>query len=224
MNARHFHLGGRILCFGIWGALWLLGGIVGHGEAQLGGFGCPMKGSPPIRQGDSVAASGGRFNSSRGADKKHGALDLNGKVGDAVFAALDGRVAVGQAPWGPMGNTIIIDHGEGAYTVYGHLQSITPKEGDRVKKGDQIETVGYSGNAEALKKAGLPPDLHFALIQAGQTGLADVGKPLRKMKEWADYWQSLGADLTGAVDPISFMSPNSQCWTGSTTVDAPGEK
>ena len=127
-------LGGRILCFGIWGALWLLGGIVGHGEAQLGGFGCPMKGSPPIRQGDSVAASGGRFNSSRGADKKHGALDLNGKVGDAVFAALDGRVAVAQAPWGPMGNTIIIDHGEGAYTVYGHLQSITPKEGDRVKK------------------------------------------------------------------------------------------
>jgi len=193
-------------------------------EAQLGGFGCPMDGAPQIRQKDSVAPEGGRFDSTRGGDKKHGALDLNGTVGQAVYASLDGRVAVAESDWGEMGSTVIIDHGQGAYTIYGHLQSIAIKPNAKVRKGVQIGTVGYSGNAQALKKAGLPPHLHFALIQAGQTGLADVGKPLRKMKEWGDSWQSLGADLTGAVDPVLFMEDATKCWKGSTTVGTPGEE
>jgi len=192
--------------------------------AQLGGFQCPLKGSPQIRQGDSVAASGGRFDSSRGSGKKHGALDLNGSVGNAVYASLEGKVAVAQSGWGEMGNTVIIDHGAGAYTVYGHLDSIVVDEGSHVKTGDQVGTVGYTGNASALKSAGLPPHLHFALIQAGKSGLADGGKPLRQMKAWGDYWQSLGADLTGAVDPALFVSTDVPCWTGSTTVNAPNEK
>jgi murein DD-endopeptidase MepM/ murein hydrolase activator NlpD len=192
--------------------------------SQLGGFGCPMKGSPQIRQGDKVAASGGRFDSQRGSGKKHGALDLNGKVGDPVYASLDGRAAVAQSGWGQMGNTVIIDHGSGAYTIYGHLDSITIAEGTNVKKGDKIGAVGYTGNASELQAAGLPPHLHFALIQAGHSRLADKEKPLRRMKEWGDYWQGLGADLTGPVNPGLFISSDAQCWTGSTTVNAPGEK
>jgi murein DD-endopeptidase MepM/ murein hydrolase activator NlpD len=192
-------------------------------EAQLGGFQCPMKGVPQIRQGDSVAASGGRFDSPRSGGKKHGALDLNGKLGESIFAALDGRVAVADASWGRMGGTIILDHGAGAYTVYGHLDSVLVNEGSKVKTGDKIGTVGYTGNAMDLKTAGLPPHLHFALIQAGQTGLADVNRPLRQMKAWGDYWQSLGADLTGSVDPVLFMAADANCWTGSTTMNAPGE-
>jgi murein DD-endopeptidase MepM/ murein hydrolase activator NlpD len=160
--------------------------VAGPSEAQLGGFGCPMKGAPQIRQGDSVAASGGRFDSERGLGKKHGALDLDGKLGDRVYASLEGRAAVAQPDWGKMGSTVILDHGSGAYTVYGHLDSITVREGETVKKGTQIGTVGFTGNAVDLKSAGLPPHLHFALIQAGQVGLADVGKPLRKMKDWAE--------------------------------------
>jgi murein DD-endopeptidase MepM/ murein hydrolase activator NlpD len=194
-----------------------------EGNAQLGGFGCPMNGTPQIRSGDLVAASGGRFDSSRGSGKKHGALDLNGQVGDAVFAALDGRVAIAQLGWGNLGNTVIIDHEAGAYTVYGHLNTIAVVQGARVKPHTLIGTVGYTGNATSLKTAGLPPHLHFALIQAGKSGLADEGQPLRQMKTWGDYWQTLGAELTGAVDPILFMSPDKPCWTGSTTVNAPNE-
>jgi murein DD-endopeptidase MepM/ murein hydrolase activator NlpD len=189
---------------------------------QLGGFGCPMKGSPRIRQGDSIAPSGGRFNSSRGTNKTHGALDLNGKVGDPVYSSLSGRVAVSATNWGEMGNTVIVDHGSGAYTVYGHLDTISVESGAQVQKGTQLGTVGYTGNAKSLSKAGLPPHLHFALIQAGHSGLADEGKPLRRMRDWADYWQSLDIALTGPVDPILFGMSN--CWTGSTTVGAPGEK
>ena len=182
-----------------------------------------MDGAPRIRQGDSLAASGGRFDSSRGSGKKHGALDLNGQVGQVVYASLDGKVAVAQMGWGAMGNTVIIDHGAGAYTVYGHLNIISVTEGSHVNAGVKIGTVGYTGNASTLQTAGLPPHLHFALIQAGKSGLADTGKPLTKMKAWGDYWQSLGADLTGAVDPALFMSSDRACWTGSTTVNAPNE-
>lgn len=182
-----------------------------------------MKGSPQIRQGDNVAASGGRFDSQRAAGKKHGALDLNGKLGDGVFASLAGRVAVADPNWGNMGSTVIIDHGSGAYTVYGHLDSVLVAEGSNVKTGEKIGTVGYTGNASGLKTAGLPPHLHFALIQAGKSGLADANKPLRQMKAWGDYWQSLGAELTGAVDPVLFMAAGANCWTGSTTMNAPNE-
>jgi murein DD-endopeptidase MepM/ murein hydrolase activator NlpD len=195
------------------------GGVL---RAQLGGYGCPLQGRPAIRQADSEAKTGGRFNSDRASGKQHGALDLNSSVGTAVYAALGGKVAVAAMGWDKMGNTVIIDHGEGAYTVYGHLDKITVKEGTKGTKGQQIGTVGYSGNAEALKKAGLPPRLHFALIQAGQTGLADVGKPLRKMQEWADAWQGLDIQLAGPVNPVLFGMAG--CWTGSATTGAPGEK
>lgn len=196
--------------------------LPGASWAQLGGFHCPLKGKPQIRQGDALAKEGGRFNSNRGTDKKHGGLDLNSTVGTAVFAALNGRAAVAQKGWGEMGNTIILDHGEGAYTVYGHLATVDVAENSTVTTGQKIGSVGYSGNAAKLKEAGLPAHLHFALVQAGQTGLADKDKPLRRMKDWGDYWQSLGAGLTGAVDPVLFMG-QADCWTGSTTTGVPGE-
>ncbi len=193
--------------------------------AQLGGFKCPLEGPSQVRPGDVVAASGGRFNSDRSGGKKHGALDLNSTFQSKVLASLSGKVAVAQKDWGDMGHTVIIDHGMGAYTVYGHLDSITIKEGVSVETGEQIGTVGYSGNAAALKAKGLPPHLHFALIQAGQTGLADKDMPLRQMKAWGDFWQSIGADLTGAVNPGLFLQNSTlKCWTGSTTMGAPGER
>lgn len=204
--------------------LFVIAALKSMSIAQAGGFQCPMKGTPLIRQGDSVAASGGRFDSSRAGGKKHGALDLNGTLGDPVLASLDGKVAVADPAWGNMGGTVIIDHGSGAYTVYGHLDSVLVTEGKDVKTGDKIGTVGYTGNAQDLKKANLPPHLHFALIQAGKSGLANANQPLRQMKAWGDYWQSVfGADLTGAVDPALFMADGATCWSGSTTVNAPGE-
>jgi len=208
---------------GILTVLWSCGPL-GDASAQLTGFACPMNGSPQIRQGDSAASSGGRFDSSRGIGKKHGALDLNADVGDPVYASLKGRAAVAQLSWGKMGNTVILDHGAGAYTVYGHLNSLTVQEGKEVNTRQQIGTVGYTGNALDLKDAGLPPHLHFALIQAGQSGLADADEPLRQIRDWADYWQNLGADLIGAVNPGLFIGANNGCWTGSTTVNAPGER
>lgn len=201
----------------------LAGAAAAH--AQLGGFQCPLAGKPAIRQGDAVASEGGRFNSNRGSGNKHGALDLNSTLGAQVKAAHAGRVAVAQKNWGQLGNTVIIDHLEGAYTVYGHLDLIKVAEGATVQAGREIGTVGYSGNAGDLKSKGLPPHLHFALIIAGKAGLADKDMPLRKMEQWGDFWKSnFDAQLTGAVDPVLFMVDSKACWTGSTSVGAPGEK
>ena len=185
-------------------------------------YACPLVGNPQIRQGDSVARSGGRFDSARSGGKRHGALDLNAALGDPVYAIRDGKAAVSTANWGEMGNTVILDHGDGEYSVYGHLDTLKVPKGATVKKGACIGTVGYSGNASKLKEAGLPPHLHFAIIRAGKSGLADKDKPLSLMREWADYWNGLGIDIVGPVNPGLIMG--NTCWKGSTTIGAPGEK
>lgn len=205
-----------------WAVLTTFAAVSAH--AQLGGFACPLNGTPPIRQGDSEATEGGRFDSKRGADGTHGALDLNSTEGAIVKAALGGKASVANPAWGALGGAVIIDHGAGAYTIYGHLGSVKISEGTQVQQGQVIGTVGYTGNASALKAKGLPPHLHFALIQAGQTGLADKDKPLRQMKDWGDMWKRvLDAQLTGPVNPGLFMG-SAKCWSGSTTRGAPGEK
>src|SRR4051812_6640787 len=85
--------------------------------AQSAGYSCPLAGSPTIRGSDTVASSGGRFNSGRGSGHSHGGLDLNSSEGADVFAAHAGRVAVAASGWGVLGNAVIIDHGDGEYSV-----------------------------------------------------------------------------------------------------------
>jgi murein DD-endopeptidase MepM/ murein hydrolase activator NlpD len=179
---------------------------------------CPLSGSPPIRSGDAVAHSGGRFDSSRDGGRQHGALDLNSTVGAPVRSARAGIVAVSADDWGPFGTTIILDHGDGMYTVYAHLNDRMVQEHDSVPAGRQIGSVGYTGNAAALKAKGLPPHLHFAMIRATRSGLAGPDQPLRRMRDLDDTWESLGAEFTGPVNPGLYMS--STCWTGSTTSTA----
>jgi murein DD-endopeptidase MepM/ murein hydrolase activator NlpD len=97
--------------------------------------------------------------------------------------------------------------------VYAHLSDRTVQESDSVSAGQQIGSVGYTGNAAALKAKGLPPHLHFAMIQATKSGLAGPGGPLRRMRNLDDSWESLGAEFTGPVNPEGYMP--SDCWTGS---------
>src|SRR4051812_2839184 len=183
--------------------------------AQSSDYVCPLHGSPQIRPGDAVASSGGRFDSSREGGRKHGALDLNSTEGETVFSVSAGTVAVSADDWGPLGKTIILDHGDSTYTVYAHLSDRAVQEDDSVAAGQQIGSVGYTGNAAELKAKGLPPHLHFAMIRATRAGLAGPGQPLRRMRNLDDSWESLGAEFTGPVNPGLYMP--SSCWTGSTT-------
>jgi murein DD-endopeptidase MepM/ murein hydrolase activator NlpD len=173
-------------------------------SAQHADYKCPLAGAPAIRGSDTVAASGGRFESSRGSGRKHGALDLNSSEGADVFAVRAGRAAVAASGWGVLGNTVIVDHGDGEYSVYAHLNAIAVAPGAKLNAGEKLGTVGYTGNASALRTAGLPPHLHFALIRADSAGMSDADGPLQQLRN--------GSDARGAVNPGSVMS---SCWTGA---------
>jgi len=166
---------------------------------------CPLKGSPQIRPGDAVAGSGGGFDATRGGGRQHGALDLNSTEGAPVYAAHGGIAALSADGWGPFGSTIILDHGDGTYSLYAHLSARTVHENDSVSAGEQIGSVGYSGNAAPLQAKGLPPHLHFAVIQATKSGLAGPGGPLRRMRTLDDSWESPGAEFTGPVNPAGYL-------------------
>jgi murein DD-endopeptidase MepM/ murein hydrolase activator NlpD len=74
--------------------------------------------------------------------------DANGTVAKVMDGDLD------NAPYHPAadakhGNVVVIDHGDGEFSVYSHLKhgSVTVKAGDRVKAGDKIAQVGNSGDS-----------------------------------------------------------------------------
>lgn len=85
----------------------------------------------------------------------HRGLDIKGKEGEEVRASNRGRVVLGEELFFG-GNTVIIDHGQGIFTVYMHLSSINVKSEDIAAKGDVIGLVGSSGRASG-------PHLHFGV-------------------------------------------------------------
>lgn len=67
----------------------------------------------------------------------HKGWQLSSLEGSKVYAVFEGEIA--HSGWLPgYGNTVIIDHGDHYYTVYGHTKNLSVKRGDQVKKGDLI--------------------------------------------------------------------------------------
>ncbi|GAC41358.1 membrane protein [Paenibacillus popilliae ATCC 14706] len=78
----------------------------------------------------------------------HSGIDMATPGGTPIYAAEDGAVIV--AEWyGGYGNCVILDHGNGLWTLYGHIRSggIKVQKGDTVKRGDKIAEVGQTGRA-----------------------------------------------------------------------------
>lgn len=85
----------------------------------------------------------------------HTGLDIRGRPGEKVWASNNGRVVVAKDTFFG-GNTIVLDHGEGIYTVYMHLKEMDVELGQDVKKGEVIGLVGSTGRATG-------PHLHFGV-------------------------------------------------------------
>jgi murein DD-endopeptidase MepM/ murein hydrolase activator NlpD len=190
-------------------------GNSGFLSAYASSVSCPLASVAQVRKPDKCASQGGDYLSKRGDARIHGALDLNAHVGDKVFAVRDGVVAVASGGWGNLGNTVVIDHGDGNYSVYGHLETISVCKGHQVKAGESVGSVGYSGNAECLKGSGLPPHLHFAVLNAGKAGLANGAKPIATIESWAARWREwfYGDNLAvGALSPQSLLQGKT-CWS-----------
>ena len=77
----------------------------------------------------------------------HYGLDFAQKEGTAVKAMLNGTVTLAEPDLYYTGGTLIFDHGHGISTLYMHMQKILVDEGQKVKQGDVIGTVGSTGRA-----------------------------------------------------------------------------
>lgn len=76
----------------------------------------------------------------------HQGLDIGAPKGTEVVATADGVIAYAGSK-GMLGRTIIIDHGHGIVTRYGHLYKILKTGGEKVKRGDVIARIGTSGRS-----------------------------------------------------------------------------
>ena len=85
----------------------------------------------------------------------HRGVDLTAPKGADVFAAMDGLV-VASGRHKDYGNFVVLDHGNGVVTLYGHHNHNFVKEGEVVRRGQKIAEVGRTGNATG-------PHLHFEL-------------------------------------------------------------
>lgn len=79
-------------------------------------------------------------------DHEHKGLDIAAKTGTPIKAVADGTI-IHSGVMGGYGNLIIIDHGNGVKTYYGHCSKLYVKKGDTVKAGKVIAAVGTTGNS-----------------------------------------------------------------------------
>ncbi len=94
----------------------------------------------------------GRITSRFGAnesirDHTHKGIDIGAAGGTPILATADGTVTYAGWNSGGYGNLVIIDHGNGVTTYYGHCSRIYTSKGATVKAGDKIAAVGSTGNS-----------------------------------------------------------------------------
>ncbi len=85
----------------------------------------------------------------------HWGVDFRARRGTPVYASLSGKVVLARKFY-LTGNTVVINHGLGIYTLYAHLDKILVKEGKFVKAGQTIGKVGSTGRSTG-------PHLHFGI-------------------------------------------------------------
>ncbi|NJL01995.1 MAG: peptidoglycan DD-metalloendopeptidase family protein [Spirulinaceae cyanobacterium RM2_2_10] len=103
---------------------------------------------------------GWRWHPKLGGRRFHGGIDFAGEVGSPIFAA-DTGVVIFAGWYGGYGKTVIIDHGEGVSTLYGHNSKTLVTEGQPVERGVTIAELGSSGLSTG-------PHLHFEIRHAGK--------------------------------------------------------
>ena len=106
----------------------------------------------PVR-GYLSAGFGNRLDPFTGQKDFHAGIDISTPIGTRVFAPADG-VVLSTSVQGGYGNSLIMDHGYGVVTRYGHLDAYAVHPGQRVRRGDLIAFVGNTGRSTG-------PHLHY---------------------------------------------------------------
>jgi murein DD-endopeptidase MepM/ murein hydrolase activator NlpD len=110
--------------------------------------------------GPITSSFGMRYHPILKRNRAHNGVDIGAPNRSAIKAAAAGRVI--KAGWmSGYGNTVVIDHGDGISTLYGHCSVIYVSEGRTVGMGDKIAAVGSTGLATG-------PHLHFEVRKNGK--------------------------------------------------------
>ena len=89
---------------------------------------------------------GNRMHPTLGVERFHNGLDMAAPGGSPILAAYDGNVVAADYS-SSMGNYIMIDHGDGLYTIYMHASALYVSKGNFVVKGQNIAAVGSTGRS-----------------------------------------------------------------------------
>lgn len=92
--------------------------------------------------------------------KFHTGIDIGCSAGKDIVAAASGKVIMSKV-YGGYGNCVMIDHGGGIVTLYGHASKLLVSEGQTVKRGQTIALVGSTGRSTG-------PHLHFEVRKNGE--------------------------------------------------------
>lgn len=131
-------------------------------EAQGGGYVMQSFGGGMIWpiSGPITSEFGWRTHPIFGNARFHSGLDIGGDYGMPIHAAASGVVI--ESGWiGGYGNTIMIEHGNGIVTLYGHNESLAVGVGQQVNQGDVIAYCGSTGNSTG-------PHCHFEVRLNGE--------------------------------------------------------
>lgn len=102
---------------------------------------------------------GMRIHPTLGVEQFHNGVDFASPKGTAIYAAYDG-VVVAATYSGSMGNYVMIDHGDGLYTIYMHASALYVSKDDIVVRGETIAAVGSTGRSTGNH-------LHFSVRKDG---------------------------------------------------------
>lgn len=103
---------------------------------------------------------GMRIHPTLGVEQFHNGVDFASPKGTAIYAAYDG-VVVAATYSGTMGNYVMIDHGDGLYTIYMHASALYVEKDDIVVRGETIAAVGSTGRSTGNH-------LHFSVRLNGE--------------------------------------------------------
>jgi len=136
-----------------------LGSLLGYFESEL----TRLSSTPSIMPVNGWLSSrfGPRKDPFTGRMQMHSGIDIATNIGNPIVATADG-IIITAASDRFLGKHVIISHGFGFNTLYGHLNGFAVKAGQKVKRGDVIGYVGQTGKA-------LGPHVHYEVRINGKS-------------------------------------------------------
>lgn len=132
----------------------------------------PVRGDKLKRNIKALSGFGMRMHPIHKIRKMHTGIDFSAPRGTHIQATGDGKVARVMHKKTGYGTYVVIDHGYGFKTLYGHMASVNVKTGQEVKRGQTIGTVGNTGTSTA-------PHLHYEVhLKDGKTNTYKKVNPI----------------------------------------------